>query len=98
VDVFARLELVVLLARKDAEGMGTEVVTLSLEEVGRDDLAAVAIEEGESGAESGGRNTPEDGLSDNSPPTGLGLVNGCDSISLVNEGHTMDRRKNSYPC
>ena len=77
--------------------MGTKVVTLGLEEVGRDDLAAVTIEEGKSGAECGGGDTPEDGLSDNSPPTGLGLVDGCDSISPVNEGLIMNI-KNSYPC
>lgn len=49
---------------------------LSLEEVSWDDLAPVAIEEREGGAECGGRDTPEDGLCDNASPAGLRLVHG----------------------
>lgn len=54
--------------------MGTEVVTLTLEEVGRDNLAPVAIEEGQGRAERGSGNAPEDSLGNDAPPTGLCLV------------------------
>ena len=56
--------------------MRTEVVTLCLEKVGRNNLAAVSIEEGESSAERGSRNAPENGLGDDTSPAGLGLVGG----------------------
>jgi hypothetical protein len=75
-DVLARLEAVVLLSGHDAEGVGTKVVTLGLEEVGRDDLAAVPIEEGERSAEGRGRDTPENSLGDDATPARLRLVDG----------------------
>lgn len=56
--------------------MSTEVITLGLEDVGRNDLGPVAVEEGKSGGEGGRGDTPEDGLSDHTPPAGLSLVNG----------------------
>ena len=49
---------------------------LSLEEVSRDDLGAVAVQEGEGSAESGSGHTPKNGLGDNSSPAGLSLVDG----------------------
>jgi len=74
VDILVGLEDIVLLSRKDSEGVRAEVVTLGLEHVGRKNLTPVPIEEGESGTESGSRNTPKDGLSDHAPPSGLSLV------------------------
>ena len=53
---------------------------MSLEEVSGDNLAPVTIEEGKSSGESGGGDTPENSLSNDSPPAGLSLVN-----SLVEE-------------
>lgn len=75
-DVLASLELLVLLAGKHTESVGTEVITLGLEDVGRNDLGPVAVEEGESSGEGGRGDTPEDGLSDDTPPAGLSLVHG----------------------
>lgn len=56
--------------------MKTKQTYLSLEEVGGNNLAPVTIEEGKSGGESGSRDTPENSLSDDTPPTGLRLVDG----------------------
>lgn len=64
----------------DAEGVGTEVVTLGLEQVGGQVLGAVAVVEAESGGEGGSRNTPEGSLADDVTPSSLGVVN-----SLVEE-------------
>ena len=55
---------------------------MALEKVGGHNLATVAIEEGESSAECGSRNTPEDGLGDNAPPPRLSLVNSCQKRQL----------------
>jgi len=76
VNVFASLELGVLFSGEDTEGVGTEVVTLSLEDIGRNDLAPVTVQEGKSCREGRGGNTPENGLSDDAPPTWLSLVDG----------------------
>lgn len=75
-DVLARLEPVVLLAGENTEGVGTEVVTLRLEEVGRDNFTAVAIEEGEGSAEGRCGDTPEDSLGDDTTPSWLSGVYG----------------------
>ena len=53
---------------------------MSLEEVSGDNLAPVTIEEGKGSGESGGGDTPETSLGNDSPPAGLSLVN-----SLVEE-------------
>lgn len=60
----------------DAEGVGSEVVTLSLEQVGGKVLGAVSIVEAQGRAESGCRNTPEGSLADYVSPALLGVVNG----------------------
>lgn len=76
VDVFA---FWVLFAGKlwlDEEGVGAEVVTLSLEEVGRQVLSAEAVVEGQSGAEGWHGNTPLSTLGDDVTPSWLCLVNG----------------------
>ena len=75
-DVIASLELGVLLARQHLEGVCTEVVTLRLDQVCGDDLRAVTIEEGQRGRERGRRDTPEDGLRDDTAPAGLCLGDG----------------------
>ena len=46
VDVFAALHVVVLHARPNSEGVSTKVVSLSLDEVGREGLDSVAVKEG----------------------------------------------------
>lgn len=63
------------ILRLDAEGVGTKVVTLSLEQVGGEVSGAVSIVEAQSRAESGGRDTPESTLADDVSPAILGLVN-----------------------
>ena len=80
VDVLALLVLLVGVFRLDAEGVGTEVVTLGLQQVGGQVLGAVAVVEGQSGAESRCGNTPESTLGDDVSPAGLSLVD-----SLVEE-------------
>lgn len=60
----------------DLEGVGTEVVTLGLEQVGGQVLGAVAVEEAERSAEGRSGDTPEGTLGDDVPPAGLGLVDG----------------------
>ncbi|KAI6759042.1 hypothetical protein HG531_014038 [Fusarium graminearum] len=60
----------------DAEGVGTEVVTLSLEKVGGEVLGAVTVEPRQGGGEGGSRDTKKGGLGNNVSPTGLGLVDG----------------------
>ena len=73
-DILASLELGVLLAGQNLEGVGTEVVALRLEQVRGQDLAAVPVEERERGAERGSGDTPEHGLRDDAPPAGLRLL------------------------
>lgn len=64
-DILALLVLVAGEFGLDPESMRTEVVTLCLEQVGREVLGAVAIVEAECGAESGRWDTPERTLGDN---------------------------------
>jgi hypothetical protein len=75
-DVLAGEETLVLLAWENAEGVSTEVVALRLDNVRRDNLAAVAVKEGERSAEGRGWNAPEDGLRDDTAPARLSLVHG----------------------
>ena len=60
----------------DLESMGTEVVTLSLEQVGGQVLGSVAIEEGKGSGEGWHWDAPLDGLGNNVSPAWLGRVNG----------------------
>jgi hypothetical protein len=76
VNVFPGLEFGVLFSGEDAEGVSTEVVTLSLKDVSGDDLAPVTVQEGQSCREGRGGDTPEDGLSDDTPPARLCFVDG----------------------
>lgn len=76
VDVLANLVLLVGELRLDAEGVGTEVVTLGLEEVGGEVLGTVTVVEGQSGAEAGSGDTPEGALGDNVSPALLCVVDG----------------------
>jgi hypothetical protein len=76
--------LVTLELGKNAEGVGAEVVTLSLEEGSGETLGAVTVEEGESGGEGRGRDTPESTLGDDTAPSGLGLVD-CEEKERVSE-------------
>jgi hypothetical protein len=80
VDVLALLVLLVGVFGLDAECVGTEVVTLSLQQVGGQVLGTVTVVEAERGAESRCGNTPEGALGDDVSPAGLSLVD-----SLVEE-------------
>ena len=75
-DVLAGLELGVLLSGENTEGVGTEVVTLCLENVRGNDLTAVAVEERQGGGERGHGDTPDDTLGNYTPPAGLRLLDG----------------------
>jgi len=76
VDVLALAVLLGDVLREDLPGVGTEVVTLGLEEVGGEDLGAVSVEEGEGGGEGRGGDAPKSGLGDDAAPSRLGLVDG----------------------
>ena len=92
VDVLALLVCLVGVLGLDPEGVRAEVVTLCLQQVGREVLGAVTVVEAQSGAESGSGDTPEGTLGNNTgrrlalrvlvmdkyllSPSGLGLVNG----------------------
>ena len=60
VDVLVLLVLIIGILVLDHEGVGTEVISLSLEQVGRQVLGAVSVKEGQSGAERRHRNTSLD--------------------------------------
>lgn len=78
--VSADLELVVGILWLDLESVGTKVVTLSLEKVGRQVLGAVTIEEGQGGAECRHGNARLNSKGNNVSPARLSSVN-----SLVEE-------------
>lgn len=73
-DVLALGEVLVGILGLDAESVGTEVVTLGLQQVGGQVLGAVAVVEAEGSGEGGQRDTPQSRLADNVAPAGLGLV------------------------
>lgn len=60
----------------DSEGVGTEVITLSLEEVGGQVFGSVAIKPRQGSGERGDGETKERGLGDDVSPAGLSLVDG----------------------
>lgn len=60
----------------DFEGMGTEVITLRLQEVGGEVLCPVTVEPREGSREGRDRDTEEGGLRNDVSPAGLGLVDG----------------------
>lgn len=76
VDVLALRVLGVGELGLDSEGVGTEVVTLGLEEVGGEVLSTVTVVEGKSGAEAGSGDTPLGTLGDNVSPALLCVVDG----------------------
>jgi len=76
VNVLAVGVLVASVLGLDAEGVSTEVVTLSLEKVGGEVLGAVTVEPGQSGGEGWGGDTKESSLGNNVSPAGLSLVDG----------------------
>ena len=79
-DVLTLLVLLVGELGLDVEGVCTEVITLSLEEVGWEVLGAVTIKPVEGGGETWGWDTESSGLADNVSPSWLSLVD-----SLVEE-------------
>ena len=76
VDILALGEVLVGELGLDAEGVGTEVVTLGLQQVGGQVLGAVAVVEAESSGEGGQRDTPHSGLGDNVSPARLSVGDG----------------------
>lgn len=76
VDILALRVVLVGVLGLDAEGMRTEVVTLSLQQVGRKVGAAVSVVEAEGSAEGRHWKTPQGSLADNVSPAVLGLVDG----------------------
>lgn len=80
VDVLALLVLLVGEFGLDAEGVGTEVITLGLQQVGGQVLGAVTVVEAERGAEGRCGDTPESTLGNGVSPARLSLVD-----SLVEE-------------
>lgn len=79
-DVLAFLVLLVGILGLDEESVGTEVVTLSLEQVGGQILGAVSIKESQCSAERRHRNTSLDRIGDAISPAILSVVD-----SLVEE-------------
>lgn len=74
--VGAHLVLVVGVLGLDLEGVGTEVVTLGLEKVGREILRAVSVEPRQGSGESRGRDSEQGSLGNHVSPAGLCGVDG----------------------
>ena len=72
--ILASFEPRILLPWKDTEGMRTEVIALTLNEIGWEKVTAVAVEEGKGCAECGEGDSPEGGLSNDSSPAWLRFV------------------------
>jgi hypothetical protein len=68
VDILALGVRLVGVFRLDPEGVGTEVVTLSLQQVGGQVLGAVTVVEAQCSAERGRGNTPQSTLGDDTVP------------------------------
>lgn len=75
-DILALGESLAGVLGLDAESVGTEVVTLGLEQVGGQVLGAVTVVEAESSGEGRSGDTPQSGLADHVTPASLGGVNG----------------------
>lgn len=76
VNVLSELVFIVGELWLDLEGVSTEVVSLSLEQVGRKILGTVTIKPTEGGAESRGWYSKKSSLGDNVSPSWLGSVDG----------------------
>jgi hypothetical protein len=63
--------------------MGTEVVALALNKVGWENFTPVTIKEGQGSGKGWDGDTPESSLSNDTPPSGLSLVNGYNSVSTA---------------
>lgn len=74
VDVLVLREVLVGVLGLDAEGVGTEVVTLGLQQVGREVLGTVTVVEAESSAEGRQRDTQNSSLADDVSPALLSVV------------------------
>lgn len=74
VDVLVLREVLVGVLGLDAEGVGTEVVTLGLQQVGGKVLGTVAVVEAEGSAEGRERNTQDSSLANDVSPALLGVV------------------------
>src|SRR5450432_3114351 len=69
-------QTLVFLSWKNPERMCTKVVTLRLDHVGREHVTAITVEERQGSGEGWDWDTPESGLSTDTSPTRLRLVNG----------------------
>ena len=75
-NVLVEGQLLGLLSGDDSESVGTEVVSLGLDQRSGQLLGSVTVEEGQCGGEGRNGNTPQSGLGDDSPPSGLSLLDG----------------------
>lgn len=75
-DILALREALAGVFGLDAESVRTEVIPLSLQQVGRQILGAVAVVEAQGSAEGRDGDTPESTLADHIPPSALSLLNG----------------------
>ena len=75
VDVLVLREVLVGVLGLNAESVGTEVVTLGLQQVGRQVLGTVTVVEAESSAEGRQRDTQDSSLADDVSPALLSVVN-----------------------
>jgi hypothetical protein len=73
-NILARFEPRILLPWKDTEGMRTKVIALPLNEIGWENVTAVAVEEGKCCAERRDGGSPEDSLSNDAAPAWLCFV------------------------
>lgn len=73
-NILASFEPRVLLPWEDTEGMRAEVIALPLNEIGWENVTAVAVEEGKGCAERRDGDSPEDSLSNDAAPAWLCFV------------------------
>lgn len=86
VDVLVEGQVRALLSGDDSESVGTEVVSLGLDQGSGQLLSSVTVKEGQGGGEGRDRDTPQGGLSHDSPPSGLGGLDGVLEEVIEQEG------------
>jgi hypothetical protein len=76
VNILVEGQLLGLLSGDDSESVGTKVVSLGLDQGSGQLLGSVTVEEGQGGGVGWDGDTPQGGLGDDSPPSGLGGLDG----------------------
>ena len=77
VNVLVEGQLLALLSGDDSESVSTEVISLGLDQRSGQLLASVTVEERQGGGVGRDGDTPQGGLGDDSPPSGLSLLDGA---------------------